>query len=185
MQLVWLDLAIISLIALSILTGFFRGFVKELVALSVWVAAIWLGYNYAESFSPLLKSIIHEKNLRLAAAFTIILFATLIIGGIVNAVLGFIMKRTGLNSTDRALGMGFGLLRGIFIVALLMTAVKMTSLPYKQYAKKSMLYAQFTPIVDWLDKRIPDLINTTKTMKVSENKITNIPLTLKGTIESI
>ena len=43
MQLQWVDLAIIAVIGLSVLTGLFRGFVKELVALCVWILAIWLG----------------------------------------------------------------------------------------------------------------------------------------------
>lgn len=35
MQLQWVDIAIVAIIALSVLTGLFRGFVKELVALCV------------------------------------------------------------------------------------------------------------------------------------------------------
>jgi membrane protein required for colicin V production len=143
MQLIWVDLAILSLIALSVLTGLFRGFVKELISLSVWVLAIWLAYHYGDKLHPFLMSYIHDKHLRTAVAFLILFFATLILGGIVNSLLNFIMRRTGLSGTDRALGMGFGLLRGVFIIALLMVAVRMTSLPYQQYAKQSKLYAQF------------------------------------------
>jgi membrane protein required for colicin V production len=58
MQLQWVDIAIISVIGLSVLTGLFRGFVKELVALCVWVLAIWLGINYSQSLDPWLQSYI-------------------------------------------------------------------------------------------------------------------------------
>lgn len=164
------DIAIVTVIGLSVLTGLFRGFVKELVALCVWALAIWLGYHYSQSLDPWLQAYIHEKSARSIVAFVMIFFATLLTGGIVNAILGFILKKTGLSGTDRTLGMGFGFLRGVFIVGLLMVAVKMTSLPYEQYAKNSMLCAQFDPLVAWLSARMPDFIGQVKAVD-KEKKI--------------
>ncbi|WBV67228.1 CvpA family protein [Legionella pneumophila] len=100
MQLQWVDIAIVAIIALSVLTGLFRGFVKELVALCVWVLAIWLGFNYSQSLDPWLSSYIEEQSVRTAIGFIIILFATLFVGGVVNAILSFILKRAGLSGTD-------------------------------------------------------------------------------------
>lgn len=185
MQLLWVDLSIIGLIALSVLTGLFRGFVKELIALCVWILAIWLAYHYYYSLDPFLKTYIKDKHMRTAAAFVIILVATLIVGGLFNSLLNFIIKRTGLSGTDRALGMGFGLVRGIFIVALLMVAARMTSLPYQQYAKQSKLYVQFDPVVAWLYAKLPQWITEVKNLEVTENNMEKIPLTLKASLETI
>ncbi len=175
MQLHWVDIAIIAVIGLSVLTGLFRGFVKELVALCAWALAIWFGFKYSASLDPWLSSYIQEHSVRSAAAFIIILFATLFAGGVVNAVLSFILKRSGLNGTDRTLGMGFGFIRGVFIVALLMVAVKMTSLPYQQYSQESKLYARFDPVVDVLYGHLPELIKQVKTVDSSENIIDTAP----------
>lgn len=174
MQLQWVDLAIISVIGLSVLTGLFRGFVKELVALCVWILAIWLGYHYSESLDPWLQSYIQEKSARTAVAFIIILFGTLLVGGIVNALLSFILKRAGLSGTDRTLGMVFGFIRGIFIVALIMVAVQMTSLPYQSYSKDSQLYAKFDPMVAWLYGHLPEFIKHVKAVDKTENIIDTI-----------
>lgn len=174
MLLQWVDIAIITVIGLSVLTGLFRGFVKELVALCVWVLAIWLGYHYSESLDPWLQSYIQEKSARTAVAFIIILFATLLAGGIVNAMLSFILKRAGLSGTDRTLGMGFGFIRGVFIVALIMVAVKMTSLPYQTYAQDSKLYARFDPIVLWLYGHVPEFIKQVKSVDKSESIIDTV-----------
>lgn len=168
MQLQWVDLAIIAVIALSVLTGLFRGFVKELVALCVWVLAIWLGMHYSQSLDPWLKSYIQEESARTAVAFIIILFGTLFVGGVINAILSFILKRAGLSGTDRTLGMGFGFIRGVFIVALLMVAVRMTSLPYEQYSKDSKLYARFDPVVAYLYAHLPEFIKQVKAVDKSE-----------------
>ncbi|HAT8178773.1 TPA: CvpA family protein [Legionella pneumophila] len=175
MQLQWVDIAIVAIIALSVLTGLFRGFVKELVALCVWILAIWLGFNYSQSLDPWLSSYIQEQSVRTAIGFIIILFATLFVGGVVNAILSFILKRAGLSGTDRTLGMGFGFLRGVFIVALIMVAVKMTSLPYEEYSQKSKLYARFDPVVALLYSHLPEFIKQVKTVDKTENIIDTVP----------
>jgi membrane protein required for colicin V production len=175
MQLQWVDIGIIAIIGLSVLTGLFRGFVKELVALCVWALAIWLGFNYSQSLDPWLQSYIQEQSARTAIAFIIILFGTLLVGGIINATLSFILKRAGLSGTDRTLGMGFGFLRGVFIVALIMVAVKMTSLPYQEYSKESKLYAQFDPVVSLLYSHLPEFIKQVKAVDHSENIIDTVP----------
>ena len=175
MTLQWVDIAIVTVICLSVLTGLFRGFVKELISLCTWILAIWLGFHYSECLDPWLLSYIQDKTARTAVAFIIILFAVLLVGGIVNAMLSFILKRVGLSGTDRVLGMGFGFLRGFFIVALIMLAVKMTSLPYEQYSKNSSLYARFDPLVTWLYGHMPEFIKQVKTVDKSENLIDTVP----------
>ncbi len=176
MQLQWIDIAIIAVIGLSVLTGLFRGFVKELVALCVWVLAIWLAFNYSQSLDPWLSKYIKEASARTAVGFVIILFATLLVGGVVNAILSFILKRAGLSGTDKTLGMLFGFIRGVFIVALIMLAVRMTSLPYQQYSKESMLYARFDPVVDLLYTHLPEFIKKMKEVDKTENLIDTIPV---------
>ncbi|OGV39322.1 MAG: colicin V synthesis protein [Legionellales bacterium RIFCSPHIGHO2_12_FULL_42_9] len=157
------DYGIIVIIGLSMITGLFRGFVKELIALCVWLLAFWLGYKYAHVLTPWLKPYIDDQTIRMAASFILILLATLLMGGLVNAVLSFILYRTGLNGTDRILGMVFGFVRGTFIVSLFIVVLNMTSFSKKEdYAHKSLFYAQFNPLVHWLSKLMPSFIHQAK-----------------------
>ncbi|KTD17107.1 CvpA family protein [Legionella jordanis] len=162
MQLHWVDLLIVAVVGLSVLTGLIRGFVKELIALAVWILAIWLAFSYSQSLDPWLQKYIQDKTARTVTGFIVILVAVLITGGIINATLSFILRRSGLSGTDRLLGMGFGFVRGVFIVALVMAAVKMTSVPYKTYSDNSLLYAKFDPVVDWLYAQMPEFIKQAK-----------------------
>jgi membrane protein required for colicin V production len=162
MQWYWVDLVILGIIALSVITGLFRGFVKELVALCVWVAAIWIAYHYYGNLDPWFQNWIQDKTVRAIASFVVLLLGILIAGGLLNALLGVIMKRSGLSGTDRLLGMGFGFVRGLFIVAIIMVAIKMTSLPHEEYAKESRLYAKFDPMVDWIYGFMPEFIKQAK-----------------------
>lgn len=154
----WLDCAIVAVIGLSIITGMFRGFIKELISLGVWVLAIWLASTYSQSVSVWVQQYIADKTACLAVAFVGILVATLIAGAVVNIIISLLLHRSGLSGIDRLLGMGFGFVRGVFIVALLMLVAKMTSLPVEEYRAKSRLYAQFDPLVDWIYSYTPKVI---------------------------
>lgn len=164
MQFQWVDLIIVAVIGLSALTGLFRGFIKELIALVVWVVAIWVGYNYTHSLDPWLQPYIMDKSVRSIIAFLIILVGVLIAGGIVNAILSRIITGTGLGGMDKILGMVFGFARGAFIVALIIAILAMTSLPYQQYMQGSRLYPQLIPVVNWISGYLPQLINKVKSV---------------------
>jgi len=171
----WVDYVILAIIGLSVLTGLFRGFVKELIALCVWILAIWLAYTYSQAVDPWLQPYIQDSTARRAVSFVGILIATIIVGGLFNALLSFILRRSGLSGTDRVLGVGFGFVRGVFIVALMMVVIKMTSLPHQQYSSQSKLYAQFDPMVSWLSTFTPDLIQHVKIFDKTEHVIDIAP----------
>lgn len=159
MMLHTVDYIILAVIGLSVLTGLFRGFVKECIALTVWVVALWCAYNYATVVSSWLTSYIDDISVRTAVSFVVILLAILLLGAIVNALLSFILHRTGLSGTDRFLGMLFGFVRGVFIVALVIVVLNMTSLAKKEdYAHHSVFYAKFDPLVHWLSSMMPSFI---------------------------
>ena len=154
----WVDCVIVGAIGLSVVTGLFRGFVKELIALVVWVLAIWLASTYSHSLSVWVHPYISDKTACIAVTFVAILVSILIAGAVLNTVISLVLHRSGLSGIDRLLGMGFGLVRGVFIIALLMLVIKMTSLPSEEYRSKSRLYVQFDPLVSWIYSYTPDVI---------------------------
>ena len=160
----WLDLVILGVIFLSILTGVIRGFVKELIALCIWTLAIWLGYQYAPSLDPYLISWISDKSIRFIAGFIILMVSTLIAGGIFNAILGILMKKSGLSGTDRMLGIVFGFARGVFIVTLGLVVLQMTSLSREEQIRDSRLLATFQPSVQWVSAQVPGILAKMRTL---------------------
>jgi membrane protein required for colicin V production len=154
----WVDLIIIGAIFLSVLTGFIRGLVKEIVALCVWILSLWIAFHYSMHLDPWLRGYISDETARKAAAFVLLLLASLIVGGLFNAVLSFILKRSSLSGTDRLLGMGFGFVRGIFIVSLIIMVAKISFHEPLPYVEKSRLYTKFDPMVTWLYSLMPGMI---------------------------
>jgi membrane protein required for colicin V production len=154
----WVDYLIMGVICLSVLTGLFRGFIKELVAICVWILAIWLAMTYSSVCAVWLSPYIQDKTAQSVVSFIGILLLTLIAGGLFHALLSFILQRSGLSGTDRILGMGFGFVRGVFIVALMMVVIQMTSTLPKELTHQSRLYGYFEPLVQWMDGYMPRLI---------------------------
>ena len=170
MSLNWIDIAILAIIGLSMLTGLIRGFFKELIALGVWVLAFWLAYHYTAYVETIFQSYIHDPSVRKIVSFVAILLATILIGGLVNGILSFILKRSGLSGTDRLLGAGFGFIRGIFVVSLVIVVLQMTSIPHEDYFKQSGLYGRFEPLVKWLSARVPNVIHQVQWLDQSEDR---------------
>lgn len=158
MDMNWIDLAIIVIVGISMLTGLFRGLVKEVIALITWIVAIWLAMHYTDSFSNILTPYIKDQKIRSAMTFIDITLSVLIVGAILNAILSFIFKRAGMSGTDRLFGLGFGFLRGVLIIGLVMMIVDMTSLPVKEYRHDSVLYSKFDPLELFLKEHMSDYI---------------------------
>lgn len=158
----WVDIAILTIVLLSVITGLFRGFVKEFIALGVWIFAFWFAFNYGTILDPWVSPHVHDQTVKTIVEFIAILVISLILGGLVNAIIGFIMRSSGLGGTDRILGMGFGFARGVFIVAIIMLGIRMTGMSYEEYSKESRLYARFDPLVAWLAPYVPHFLNHVK-----------------------
>jgi membrane protein required for colicin V production len=162
MQFQVVDLVLLGVIGLSSLTGLFRGAVKEIIALGIWIVAIWMGYNHAQNLTPWIQFYVQSSTASTVIAFGIIVLAVLITGGILNFILGLMLRRSGLSSIDKILGACFGFARGVFIVSLVLAILSMTSIPYQSYVQGSRVYAQLQPVIRWISGYIPMVINRIK-----------------------
>lgn len=115
-----LDYIIIGIVLLSSLFGFSRGFIRESFSLAAWVAAflfgIWFGPWLAAEYAEYLG----EERFGQIVAFLIVIVATLAIASMVQWGMGQLITRSGMSSTDRLLGLGFGAVRGGLLVTILL-----------------------------------------------------------------
>lgn len=147
------DWGIIVVIVISMLMSMRHGFVREAISLGTWVAAIVIARLFAENFSVLLEAQIDTPSLRLGASYIILFVGTLIVGGMVNYLVGEFVEMTGLTGTDRFLGMLFGLARGAIVVLLIVAG-----LHYLAPVKDDDWYAQsklIPPIVGVVEQVAP------------------------------
>jgi membrane protein required for colicin V production len=154
-SMIWIDYTISVLVIVSALIGLFRGFIKEAFVLVLWVIAVWVGMQYSRDFAVLLQDTISYPSARIAAAFGLLFFLTLILGGLISFILGQLVEKTGLSGSDRILGMLFGILRGVVLVSLLVMLAGLTPLPQDPWWKQSLLIPPLQTIAVWLKDHIP------------------------------
>lgn len=146
---VWIDYAILVVIGLSALISLVRGFVKEAVSLVIWISAFFIASTFYANLATLLTNI-SDQFLRNSAAITILFVTTLIIGALVNYLIGQLVSKTGLSGTDRILGLVFGALRGVLIVAAVLFFMDaFTGAKSSDWWKNSQLIPEFTLVVEW------------------------------------
>ena len=154
-RLMIIDYVILAIIGLSMLVGLWRGFLREIISLLSWAAAFIIAFLFVHDAAAWLQPYIPVPSVRTILAFGGLFLATLIIGGLVNMLVGQMVKATGLSGTDRMIGILFGVLRGVVLVALLLTAVSFTPVPDDPWWQSSVLVPYFEPLVQWLRDLLP------------------------------
>ena len=152
---IWVDFTIIGLILISSVIGLLRGLIKEAFSLVIWVVAIWVGLTFSRELSSFLEGMISYPSARIAAAFAVLFFITLILGALISYLLSELVKKTGLTGSDRFAGMIFGIARGLVVVAIIIMLAGLTPLPEDSWWKESVLIPPFQALAVWLREHIP------------------------------
>ncbi|MGD8346826.1 MAG: CvpA family protein [Lysobacterales bacterium] len=153
---IWTDYAIIALIGLSVLVGVFRGFIKEVFSLFVWAAAFLVAYHFSGDVAQLMEQAVTLPSARLAMGFAGLFIAVLLVGGLINYLLGKLVQSTGLSGTDRLLGGVFGAARGLALVVVLLLVSGFTPIPADPWWKESATIERLMPLVEWSADLLPD-----------------------------
>lgn len=145
----WIDFAIIGVVALSTLISLLRGFLKEAISLAIWFSAFLIASFFYEDLAIFL-TYFNEQIVRNAVAILILFVTTLVAGGLINLAVQKLVEFTGLSGTDRALGIVFGMLRGVLIVsAILFFMDAFTPASKTDWWQNSQLIPEFAFIIEW------------------------------------
>lgn len=155
---VWPDLAILAIIAISLLVGALRGFIKEVFSLLVWAAAFIIAYRFAGDVAVVMEPHVTLPSARTAIGFVGLFILVLVVGGLANYLLGRLVESTGLSGTDRLLGAFFGIARGVALVVAAILVTGFTPLPADPWWKESRMIGSFMPLVDWSTGLLPESV---------------------------
>jgi membrane protein required for colicin V production len=158
MAFAWIDVVILALIALSAILSLFRGFVREAVALTTWLVALWVAMAFYEDLATILSQWIPVPSAQKITAFAVLFICVLLVGAIINFLAGRLVDKTGLTGTDKMLGIVFGVARGGVIVAILVLLAGLTPLPQDPWWQDSQLLGYFQEVALWLRNYLPSEI---------------------------
>lgn len=143
-ELTWIDTVVLVVILASMILSLFRGLVKEIASLAVWVLAFVAASRLASEVATVLPDWI-PVALEQTVAFLGILVVVLIVGKLVTLALKEMISAVGLGAIDRILGMAFGAARGVLIVVALAILAAMTSLP----SQTTWRLSKTRPALEW------------------------------------
>ena len=147
----FVDIVVLAVIALSTLLALGRGFVKEVLSVLGWIGAAILtfvvffyvpqvrAFARAQITEPVIADIIAA-----VALFTISLFVL----GMLNHYISSRVQGSALGPLDKSLGLVFGLVRGVVLVALAYMAMADWLLPNKQDRPDVINQARTEPYVE-------------------------------------
>ena len=157
MALNWADWAIIGIITISGLYSLRGGFIKEALSLTIWVTAFVVARLFAPSLSTLLEDFLQTPSVRIGAAFVLLFVATLMVGALINNLIGMLVQATGLSGTDRILGVGFGVIRGALIVVVVVALLVRSPMVEDSWWARSQLIPHFLLMESWTRDTASDI----------------------------
>ena len=123
----WIDGVLLTVLALSVVLGMWRGLVYEVLSLAGWVAAFLMAQSYAQTVAQWLPLSGWQPTWRLALAFVLVFVGVAFAAGLLTWVIQRMVATVGLRPIDRMLGGAFGFARGAVILLGAALVVGMTS----------------------------------------------------------
>jgi len=177
-----IDIFILLIFFISIIMGFARGFISEIISLLTLIAAffvaIMLTAPLAQMFtqSPAVQDVVTTTSstmtvstaqsisyLALGLSFVCLFVGTLLIGALVKILLNSIIAATGVLSLgNRLLGGVFGLLRGYVYSICLLFVLQMTPVASSAAWQSSRYVPYFQPAITWMDSMVTPIVGNLK-----------------------
>lgn len=150
-----IDGIIVAVVVISALISITRGFVKEMLSLLSWLCGFIIARAFSGPLDGLLSSVIETPSLRYGISFAGLFIATLIVGALINHLVGELVDLTGLTGTDRVLGVVFGVARGLVLVTAIIYGLQFMSFHQDPWWQESWLIPHFEQMVEWSKDTLP------------------------------
>jgi membrane protein required for colicin V production len=162
----WVDYIFLAIFFFSVLAGFSRGLVKEVVSLAALIAAFAIATMFSNSLavyftsSSAVQSVVTQSSSAMGMntaqpvsyaaigfSFALLFIATLIVGAIISFFLSFAFQVGLLGLGNRILGGVFGFGRGFIINLVIIFLVQLTPASAEVWWQQSQLVRKFQPFV--------------------------------------
>ena len=150
-----LDWICVALLLVSLLLGAWRGLVYEVVSVASWIAAFFLAQWFAPEAGRMLPLSGASETVRYAVGFALVFVGAVLVGGLVAVLTKRLFAAIGLQPVDRALGAGFGLVRGLVLLLAATVVIGMTPLKSSEWWRESTSAGVLTASLKGLKPLLP------------------------------
>ena len=118
MPLTILDIIVIVVVLISATLAMVRGFVREVLSVASWVAAVAAAYYFYGPVVPLIRPYIDSAQIATIVAAALIFFIALILASYLTTRVADFVIDSRVGAIDRILGFVFGAARGVLLVVI-------------------------------------------------------------------
>jgi membrane protein required for colicin V production len=171
------DYFVLFIFGLSILVGYMRGFLREVISLITWVAATAIATLFADKLAAAFSgpsasatqsivgsdiagaNVTHALSmLSVGVSFTVLFMGTMLVGYLIGTIVTGLASGTVMSLSNRFLGGIFGAARAFIIVILFMLVAELTPMGSQPAWGQSQFVKSFQPVVAWIEKLVhPEL----------------------------
>lgn len=154
------DIVFFGIIAFSAILAFIRGGIVEILSLSTWFIAFWALHKFGMFLERFIPDSISHELLRNVIIFIIIFLGVAIAMALLKKILANFITTIGLGGLNYLIGIGFGVIRGIFACAILIIIIQVLNLDSSKSYTQSKLYPVLSPVINWITDAIPHSVKS-------------------------
>ncbi len=118
MPLTILDIVVIVVVLVSALLAMVRGFVREVLSIASWLAAVAAAYFFYKPLLPIVRPYIESGTVALVVSAAVIFFVALIVASYITTKIADFVIDSRVGAIDRLLGFAFGAARGLLLIVI-------------------------------------------------------------------
>ncbi|HEY7805914.1 MAG TPA: CvpA family protein [Croceibacterium sp.] len=112
------DIIVLVVVGVAAIGGFMRGFVQEVLSLAAWILAVAAIHYLHTDLTAFIASFIGTPTSAAMLAFALLLLIPYAAMKLIAGRVGQASRRSIIGPIDRALGFGFGTVKGVIIVVI-------------------------------------------------------------------
>jgi membrane protein required for colicin V production len=136
----WVDLVLLVILAITVLFGILKGFVRQIFGILAVITGLILAVNYYPQASNFFSQWINSRTLTHFIGFIAIFVAVLCLGGVLSYLFSKAIKGP-LKYVNQVLGGGLGLMKGMLICGVIVFA--MLVFPFNKGALEQSVLAPY------------------------------------------
>jgi len=165
-----LDILIIAVVGFCLIRGIFRGLIKELSSIIGVLTGFYGAYTYYPEVATLLSKWISNSGFLNIFSFMILFLGIFFIISILGVILKYLMNIAFLGWFDRICGAGFGFVKGVLIVSVLVMVFTAFLEKGAPVVKNSLLAPRVMVLSENMVKVVPESMKQQFLSKIEELK---------------
>jgi len=164
------DMLIIVILAFCVIRGVFRGLIKEMSSIIGVLAGFYAAYSYYMVIAKLLSRWISSAAYLNILSFLILFCGVFFIISILGVVIKYVLDIAFMGWVDRVCGAGFGIIKGILIISVLLIMFAACLPKNAAFVKESVLAPHVAFVSEKMARIVSQDLKHEFSSKISELK---------------